>query len=216
MQACAHYHPKAYQTVIWKGQAIRVTQGRIHLPNRRGQPTSYCPCLLASTGPTSARPNCSGGPTITNWPSLSPRPCSNNPSAHPRQDGRRGGPGRDQRRGPLHGRRARPGDQWALAPARQAAAQQAPGGLPCADEALPKGQPPLEAPAPAAGAGSGETRAPAAQPAASGQPHGSFTRYSWRNPSRLPLVGEVADNLMGRILTISGWATPARSPGYIV
>lgn len=31
------YRPKAYQTVTWKGQAIRVAQGQLHLPNGRGQ-----------------------------------------------------------------------------------------------------------------------------------------------------------------------------------
>lgn len=31
------YRPKAYQTVTWKGQALRVEAGRIHLPNGRGQ-----------------------------------------------------------------------------------------------------------------------------------------------------------------------------------
>jgi putative transposase len=31
------YREKPYQTVTWKGQAIRVRQGRIHLPNGRGQ-----------------------------------------------------------------------------------------------------------------------------------------------------------------------------------
>jgi putative transposase len=31
------HHPKLYQTVTWKDQAIRVRFGRIHLPNGRGQ-----------------------------------------------------------------------------------------------------------------------------------------------------------------------------------
>lgn len=31
------HRPKAYQTVTWKGQAIRVVEGTLHLPNGRGQ-----------------------------------------------------------------------------------------------------------------------------------------------------------------------------------
>lgn len=31
------YRQKPYQTVTWKGQAVRVRQGRLHLPNGRGQ-----------------------------------------------------------------------------------------------------------------------------------------------------------------------------------
>jgi putative transposase len=37
------HHPKPYQTVTWKGQAIRLRDGHIHLPNGRGQPTLVLP-----------------------------------------------------------------------------------------------------------------------------------------------------------------------------
>ena len=38
-EATTHYphRSKAYQTVTWKGQAIRVREGALHLPNGRGQ-----------------------------------------------------------------------------------------------------------------------------------------------------------------------------------
>jgi putative transposase len=37
IQARYPHHPKPYQTVTWKDQAIHVISGRIHLPNGRGQ-----------------------------------------------------------------------------------------------------------------------------------------------------------------------------------
>jgi len=43
IQARYPHHPKPYQTVTWKDQAIRVRFGRIHLPNGRGQPDLVLP-----------------------------------------------------------------------------------------------------------------------------------------------------------------------------
>jgi putative transposase len=43
IQARYPHHPKLYQTVTWKAQAIRVRFGHIHLPNGRGQPDLVLP-----------------------------------------------------------------------------------------------------------------------------------------------------------------------------
>jgi putative transposase len=46
-QARYPHHPKLYQTVTWKDQAIRVISGRISLPNGRGQPDLVLPLPIS-------------------------------------------------------------------------------------------------------------------------------------------------------------------------